>query len=201
MFCAILSNTIMNHMESNGYINDEQNGFREGRGCLEHIFTLSSFLRNRRDQLKSTYCAFVDMSFALDNVNFQCLFYKMLQYGISGRIYSLIQKLYESSSSCVLVNGNPTDWFPIEKGVGQGDTVSAALFNLYVNDLVDALNLLNKGILINEKSVSVLLYADDIVPVSHSENGLQCLLDALKDWCSKWGFKVNYTKSKVVHFR
>ena len=188
-------------MESNGYINDEQNGFREGRGCLEHIFTLSSFLRNRRDQGKSTYCAFVDMSFAFDNVNFQCLFYKMLKYGISGRIYSLIQKLYESGSSCVLVNGNPTDWFPIEKGVRQGDTVSAALFNLYVNDLVDALNSLNKGILIDEKSVSVLLYADDIVLVSDSENGLQCLLDALRDWCSKWRFKVNYTKTKIVHFR
>ena len=55
----------MNHMEYNGYINDEQNGFHEGRGRFEHIFTLSSFLRNRRDQGKSTYCAFVGMSFFL----------------------------------------------------------------------------------------------------------------------------------------
>ena len=53
-------------------------------------------------------------------------------------------------------------------------------FSVYVNDLVEHFNLVCDPVSINGKYLSCLLYADDIVLMSHTANGLQKLLDNLK---------------------
>ena len=44
------------------------------------------------------------------------------------------------------------------------------------------------------------MYADDMIIVSTSENGLQNSLNKLHEYCNKWKLKVNVTKSKVMVF-
>ena len=46
----------------------------------------------------------------------------------------------------------------------------------------------------------LVLYADDIVLLSSSPEGLQKSLDTLADFCSCWKLKVNTSKSKIVVF-
>ena len=94
-----------------------------------------------------------------------------------------------------------TDYFDITSGVRQGDSISATLFSLFINDLAIEIKNLNQGVLINDFQVSVLLYADDIVFLSESENGLQCMLNYLNDWCKTWQLDINEAKSNIVHFR
>ena len=53
---------------------------------------------------------------------------------------------------------------------------------------------------LNGKLVSCLLYADDIVLLSESAQGLQNLLNKLKIFCDKWHLQVNINKSKVMIF-
>ena len=75
----------------------------------------------------------------------------------------------------------------------QGDSLSPILFALFINGLADDIKNLNKGIDINGKNVSILLYADDIVLISESEVNLQYMLDYMHDWCHKWKLKLNIT--------
>ena len=49
--------------------------------------------------------------------------------------------------------------------------------------------------------LSTLLYADDIVLISDTSDGLQNMLHTVNDWSSTWKLKVNEDKSKIVHFR
>ena len=53
----------------------------------------------------------------------------------------------------------------------------------------------------NDEKNNCLLYADDLVLLAESEEGLQRLLDVVNTWCNTWGMRVNSNKSKVVHFR
>ena len=69
-----------------------------------------------------------------------------------------------------------------------------------MNDLVEHFNLECDPVSINGKSISCLLYADDIVLMSQSANGLQTILDNLKLFCDKWNLKVNIQKTKVMIF-
>ncbi len=46
-----------------------QNGFRHKRSCEEHIYTLTSSIRNRLSQNQSTYCCFIDKQKAFEWVD------------------------------------------------------------------------------------------------------------------------------------
>ena len=94
-----------------------------------------------------------------------------------------------------------TDIFKVTNGVRQGDTISPTLFNLYTNDLVDELNALKCGVDIDGRCVSILLYADDVVIMSDSEDKLQKMINCVYSWCRRWRLCVNLAKTNVVHFR
>ena len=99
------------------------------------------------------------------------------------------------------MNAYRTDWFETLLGVRQGDSLSPTLFALFINDLLIELHNLDCGVKINNRNVSSLAYADDIVILSDSEEDLQCMLNCFANWCHKWQLLVNVNKSNVLHFR
>ena len=68
--------------------------------------------------------------------------------------------MYENVSSCVrVVNDVDSDWFPINSGVKQGWVLSPTLFDMFINDHIQALNI---GIDFGDYNLGALLYADDV---------------------------------------
>ena len=62
------------------------------------------------------------------------------------------------------------EWFNVNTGLKQGCVLSPLFFNAFVNDLKLAIKSLNCGIpVFLESSISILLYADNIVLLSESE--------------------------------
>ena len=122
IFSTILNNRITNHLDDNGLLCNDQNGFRKLRSCLDHIYTLTSIVRNRKLQKLPTYICFVDFAKAFDSVDHDLLWYKLIKKGIHGKILKVIQTLYSNLQSCVRVNNDFTDWFSISSGVRQGIT-------------------------------------------------------------------------------
>jgi hypothetical protein len=81
------------------------------------------------------------------------------------------------------------------------DVLSPLLFNYFINNLVDDLNKDNTDpVVIGDTSMNILLYADDIVLLSQSKEGLQNSLNLLHDFCYTWKLKVNTDKSKIMVF-
>ena len=120
-------------------------------------------IRNRLNQKKDTFACFIDMQKAFDWVDRDLLFYKLLCMNIDGNVYDCIKSLYRNPVANVKLNSLNTDWFDITSGVRQGDSLSPTLFGLFINDLVQDLNNMNLGIPIGNDSISILLFADDIV--------------------------------------
>ena len=168
----------------------------EGRSCQDHVYVLSSIIRNRNTQNLSTYAAFGDFEKAFDWVDRDLLFYKLAsQFGLGGKIYNAIKSFYDQSTAQVKINERYTETFHIKSGVKQGDNPSPTLFAMYLNDLAVEVKSLNCGIDIDGRQVTILLYADDIVLLAPNESSLQIQLDAIYNWCRKWRMKVN-TKDK-----
>ena len=66
VFSSILNERIVQFLNDNELLNDEQNGFRKGRSCKHHIYTLVTLLRQRLAEKKTTFCTFVDFKKAFD---------------------------------------------------------------------------------------------------------------------------------------
>jgi hypothetical protein len=174
LYSALLNQRLTVMLEVSGFTVEEQNGFRASRSCLDHIFALSSIIRNRSEAKLPTFCCYIDMSKAFDSVNRDCLLYKLQFNGIRGKMYSAIKSVLENQIYAVKVNDKKTDWFNSEVGVRQGDPISPSLFSLFINDLAIELNDMNLGVQIGDEVVSILLYADDLIIL---EAGLQLMLD------------------------
>ncbi len=69
LYTSVLNNILVKYLEENGLYAEEQNGFRQKRSCSEYIFTLSTILRNRKSQNKSTFLAFLDVEKAFDRID------------------------------------------------------------------------------------------------------------------------------------
>ena len=121
--------------------------------------------------------------------------------GIAGNILNVIKVIYKDVQYCIRLNGLHTDWFSVGTGLKQGCLLSPLLFNLFINNLVDAIKSLNVGVDIDGEKTGILLYADDLVLMAETEPELQLMLDTLSIWCRNNKIRVNQEKSKIIHFR
>ena len=126
-----------------------------------------------------------------------------MKIGIRGNTLKVIQTIYSDVKCSVRINNCLSDVLVIDVNyvLKQGCLISPLIFNLYINDMITEVNKLRRGININGKLVSVLLYADDIVFHTQYGRDLQGMLDVVNKWCKDWGLLVNTSKSIIVHFR
>ena len=74
LFTAILNNRITAFSDQHNILVDEENGFRKGRSCSDHIFTLSSVIRHYLGNNQSLFCTFIDLEIAFDWIDRDLLF-------------------------------------------------------------------------------------------------------------------------------
>ena len=109
--------------------------------------------------------------------------------------------MYIDTACRIKCNNGISVPFPSESGVKQGDVLSPLLFNFFIDDLTQELTgSAFDPVVIGNTSTNILLYADDIVLLSQSKEGLQNCLNTLYDYCSVWKLQVNIDKSKVIVF-
>ena len=84
-----------------------------------------------------------------------------------------------------LSNGEVTDQFSCEIGVRQGCNLSPLLFSLLFSGLESELAKNKTGTTLGNRPIDLLMYADDIVLMSSSEEGLRKHLRSLEDFCDQ----------------
>jgi hypothetical protein len=109
--------------------------------------------------------------------------------------------MYQKTELCVKTDrSNVTDSFSSNIGVRQGDDLRPNLFKQFINDLPEIFDQTCNPATLNSLKVNCLLYADDIVLLSETAEGLQNSLDKLSRYCKKWGMKINTEKTKSLVF-
>ena len=142
---------------------------------------------------------FVDFKKAFDSVWHLAHKLKLLEYGISGKFYDIIDNMYKSNLNCIKSDGQLSETFPCARGVKQGDILSPNLFNLYINDLPNKLGIDSDTPELNGEPINCLLYADDLIIFSRTREGLQNKLHILNACCEEWSLNVNPKKTKIMY--
>jgi hypothetical protein len=208
LFCRVVATRLTGFLEDSDALHEGQAGFRPGRSCEDHIFTLSQVVQGRRRGDLKTYAFFLDVKKAYDSVWREGLWFKLWEKGIRGRLLQTLMALYASSASRVAVNGELADPVPIGKGVAQGCTLSCILFDIFVDDLLQDLEAQGFGVPFGTGEgsdevpgkLAALMFADDFVGLESSPERLQVLIECTERWCSRWGLEANVLKCAIVVF-
>ena len=134
---------------------------------------------------------------------------KLLSNNINGKIFRIINNMYEDIKSCVMHSGEQSCFFKSQIGVRQGENLSPILFSLFLNDLEDYMSSNGcNGFEFNMEDnqlnaylkLMVLLYADDTVIFGTDAENFQNNLNVFFEYTQQWKLNINYHKTKVLIF-
>ena len=223
IYSCVLNVRLQNHLNSNNLLSDTQNGFRAGRSCIDHIYSLVTILRNRKSENKQTFLCFVDFRRAFDSVNHVLLFHILSsKFGIAGKMYNSLLSLYRDPQTRIVLTSpntsDATEYFKCPLGVKQGDILSPTMFSMFVHSLTVELEQSGLGVRLDlppspwscsqsssrassSLLVNHLIYADDLVCIAENPNDLQSLINIVNLWCCKHRLEANLLKTEVMHVR
>ena len=128
IYSIILNSRLQKFLEVNNILEDEQNGFRASRSCIDHLLVLCTILRNRKSLGLDTFLTYIDFQKAFDSVERGLLLFKLSEIGVIGKFYDAIKSMYNNPKSRILLNEYETNYFDCKMGVKQGDSISPTLF-------------------------------------------------------------------------
>ena len=114
---------------------------------------------------------------------------------------NIIKDLYSGTNGHVTVEEFMSDNFKISLGVKQGDPYGPFFFNIYMDELcTNLLEIETEAPIINYQKVFYLFWADDLLLISKSKQGLQKQIEIVDQYCSDWKLTLNVEKTNTVIF-
>ncbi len=178
-------------------IQEEQCGFRPGRGTLDQLYTLSRVLEGSWEFAQPIHMCFVDLEKAFDCVPRGILWRVLREYGVRGPLLRAVRSLYDGSRSLVRIAGSKSDLFPVHVGLRQGCPLSPVMFIIFI-DRISRCSQGPEGVGFGDHAISSLLFADDVVVLATSDQDLQHAPGRFAAECEAVGMRISASKSEAM---
>ena len=178
-----------------------QCGFRQEHGAVVASHVLREAVTYYTDRQSNVYTACLDNEKAFDRIWHNGLLVKLHELGLRGKCWHIIRQSYHDSHACVRYKGYTSDRFRVKQGVGQGRVLSAWMFVVYINGLIQRLDDAGHGLRIGSRHIPTVLLADDTTLLSATSYGLKKSLNVVHQYARKWRLTYNPLKSCVLIFR
>jgi hypothetical protein len=203
LLTAILNKRLGIFCKEKGILSIRQLGFVSGNRTSDAHLVLHNLINDYcHDKGRKLYSCFVDFSKAFDCIPRDVLFEKLRAKGITGKVFNLIKNIYMNEKCQVKIGQTLSSVFDANQGVRQGCILSPILFNIFISDLPEILDKAeNEPAMIgNNTKISSILWADDLVMISESKDGLTKMLNDLLKFSAEHGLKINADKTKCMIF-
>lgn len=197
----LFSTLLGNRMSEAVALHEAQAGFRTGRGCTDHIFSVAQTLMARAGGGSATYGFFLDIQKAFDVVWHDGLWDKLWEKGVRGRVWRLVRNMYSKARSCARVGETTSPEFDVLQGTAQGCPLSPFLFDVFIDGLMEEFEAAGLGIhLQGDDRLPCFTLADDFLTLSDRADKLQQAIDLAFSYCRRWRLSANVKKCAVVVF-
>ena len=152
-------------------------GFLRGHSTATALIKLTDDWRKSLDEKQEVGVVAIDLSKAFDCICHNLLLAKLKAYGLRDTALKLLRSFLHERKQRVICNNSCSNWTPIRCGVPQGSLLSPLLFNIFMNDMNEAVN-----------DSSLRLYADDTTQYMADKNPtvLQFSLNQDMERLSSW---------------
>ena len=190
IFEAIISDSILDHVSLNNLILPNQFGFLPNRSsasqliyCLDQWF--SSYCTNNIQ-----YISYTDISKAFDTVSHRKLVAVIQSFGINAHLTNWIQNFLTNRTQIVRIKETWSSPLPILSGVPQGSVLGPLLFILFMNDIIQLVEL--------QHNAKFALFADDAKIFTTDAKELQSCLNSFSEALSKYQLHLAHNKCFIL---
>lgn len=174
-------------------LSPQQHGFMKGRSTVTNLMCITQYIATSIDLHFQTDVVYTDFSKAFDRLNHDKLLFKLNQYGISDDLVNFFKSYLTDRSQYVFYRGFESVEYTASSGVPQGSILGPLFFNIFVNDIMDNLD------------VRCLMYADDLKIFSRITSIEDCLkiqsnLTKIYNWSIENDLTLNAQKCSVMSF-
>ena len=162
-------------------ISPNQFGYRNGTSATMAVLTVKEVISKYINSGTDVHSAFLDMSKAYDCLNHHTLLKKLIDAQLPSGIIAIIKALYFNQNFVTVYNESKSSSDHIGNGIRQGGIMSGILFNFYINDLIDRINLDDSGCTLHHNKYAIVAYADDLVVMTPSKQSLQKLINLVNN--------------------
>lgn len=181
-------------MQENGLLNSSQKCSNSNRSIFEAVQAVKDRLVELNCKRKTGKLISFDLDHAFDRVDQGFLLNVMRSMGFNEDLVALIAKLMAAARSRIIINGNLSAEFPIQRSVRQGDPLSMHLFVLFLHPLLEKLLSI-----CNHPQELLVAYADDISVILVEESKLADIKQAFEDFGLCSGAMLNLEKTVAVN--
>ena len=201
LFSFILLNRLNDFIDIKKLISPNQIGFMKKMGTSDHVFLLQTIVEKVvKKNKRKLYAVFIDFKKAYDTVNRSRLFDKLKRLGINGTFMLNIEAMYRKTEYCIKLKKGHSPPIRSNLGLKQGCPLSPMLFNLYIDDIKEIFDDECKPVTLQNTKINHFLYADDLVILSQTKQGLQRCLDKTYDFAKTNLLTISVKKSKSMIF-
>ena len=119
----------------NGYIDENQFGFREGHSTEDATMKFVNQIEHDLSKGKHVASVYIDVSKAFDSCDHSIILSKIKRTGLNENGLKLMKSYLFNRKQQILVNGKDGGFYLINIGVGQGTVLGPTLFKIYIMDL------------------------------------------------------------------
>ena len=201
LFLSVLNNRLIAFALEHKLLSPAQLGFVAGNRCSDAHIVIYNLIRKKchRENAKIFSC-FVDFKKAFDSVPRDLLLTKILNMGISGKLFNIIRHIYTTDKACVKLGQSRSDFFSLDIGVRQGCILSPLLFNLFISDLAKKFDNMGDKVQLGSRGINSLFWADDLVLFAKTKEGLDSILKTLEGYCNENYLMINTKKTQCMIF-
>ena len=191
----LMTKQLVNHLESNRILSDKQYGFRRKRGTQDAVLALQQYVLESIEEEREPVVIMLDYSSAFDCVPHGRLIEKMKRMGIEGNAIEVLTSYLTGRTQRLRCGEQISDPTEITCGIPQGGSLSAAMFGLYINDVLH----------LDDSAATYLGYADDIsIMFSFRKEidweWMEKNLTMIREWSRQNGLLLNAAKSQYIRF-
>ena len=174
---------------------DNQFGYKS-KHSTNHAIEIVRILERSHD----AHVCFLDASSAFDNLSWRRIKVQLVKRNVPRTLVKLVMIQLFSTKISVC---NTVIFFP-RTGVKQGGVLSGIIFSACYDDLVEAVERTSAGILIAcrknlFKLICIIIYADDVLLIAASPNGLRSLIKQVFIFANRYSdISFNPSKSYIL---
>lgn len=171
----------------------QQKGFSNEDGCRFNVTLLKEII-NQMKSKSGGIITMIDITKAFDTIPHSMIGVGLQKKRVPTHITNFIKKMYKGCKSSIKAADNRKVEVKLKRGVKQGDPLSPLLFNLDVEPIIECISGETTGVPINNESVSVLAFADDVVLVAKDVTEARKQITYLNDYLTNIGMSISVTK-------